>query len=159
MVYAAPVSTGGCCLLPGARSREFPPTIVQEALTEEQSPLLCLWLLSDPCLHHVCLLAVHLPGGTVLLCFISGTWLSFKTRNFRDLPSVDLWDPLGEDLAMLLPFASWSQKSGCTTTQWLGVYGKVQQKAGTKICCPQSVSLFLSLGIGHHVGTAGSLVP
>ena len=39
--------------------------------------------------------------------------------------------------------AGLSQKSSHTITWGLGVYGKVQQKASTKVCCPWQVSLFL----------------
>lgn len=33
--------------------------------------------------------------------------------------------------------------SSCTTMQWLGVYGKAKEKAGTQACCLQPASLFL----------------
>lgn len=58
---------------------EFEPTAVQEAPTEEQiiSPL-CPRLLSDSCLHAVCVQAICSSGYTVLLCFISGTQLVSK---------------------------------------------------------------------------------
>lgn len=50
--------------------------------------------LPSPCLCPSCLPA----SGTVLLCFISGTWLGFKIPNFRDLHGAD---PVGEGLASL----------------------------------------------------------
>lgn len=54
----------------------------------KQSPLFCPWLPSDFCLYPVC--TAFLPGGTVLMSFISGLWLGFKTSNFRDPHDSDL---------------------------------------------------------------------
>lgn len=47
-------------------------------------PLFYPRLLSDSCLYHVCVQATCLPGGSVLLYFISGAWLGYKTPNFRN---------------------------------------------------------------------------
>ena len=47
----------------------------------KQSPFLCPRLLSDPCSPPVCAQAITMSGTTVLLCFISGAWLGFKTLN------------------------------------------------------------------------------
>ena len=52
-------------------------------------------------------------------------------------------DPLGEGLTALLPFVTLSQKNGHITVQWFAVYSEMQQKASTKVCFLQLVSLFL----------------
>lgn len=55
----------------------------------KQSHLLCPQIPLDPWLHPACVIAVHLPGSTAHICFISGTWLGFKTPDFMELCSTD----------------------------------------------------------------------
>ena len=72
----------GVTLLFCVMSRSLHPPLFRKPLQKsKQSLLLCLWLLSDPCLHPACIQAVHLPGSTVLLCFTSGIGLGFKNPN------------------------------------------------------------------------------
>lgn len=80
------------------------------------------------------------------LCFISGyhsTGCVSKLQILRTCVAWTCMDPLGEGFSVLLPFAVLSQKSSHTTMQQLVVYGKVQQKSGTKFHCSQLVTLFL----------------
>lgn len=73
-------------LLSHPTHRDFVPTPLQEALTEEQTTFpLCPQCLSNPCLHLVCICAVCLSGSTKLLHFILGVWLGFKTPHFRSI--------------------------------------------------------------------------
>ena len=71
------------------------PLFRKPSQKSEQPPFLCPQLPPQPCLHPVCVQAFCLPGGTVLLCFISRMWLGVKVSNFRDLvqhgPTLILW--------------------------------------------------------------------
>lgn len=70
-------------LIPGVGS-PCPPLFRKASQEKKQSPFFCSWLPSDPCFHPFHDQAACLPGNTVFLCFISVTWLSFRTSNFRD---------------------------------------------------------------------------
>lgn len=92
-----------CSLIPGA-GRLYSLLFRKPSEKSEQSPPLCPWLPSDPHLHHVCVQVICLLGSKLLLYFISGTWLGFKTLNFRDPaqggPTLIFW-------WRVLPFCSW----------------------------------------------------
>lgn len=60
---------------------------------------------------------------------------------------------------VLLPFASLSQENSCMNAQQFQVYGKVEQKASTKIHCLQQLSLLQCLGTVQHIGVTHSSVP
>ena len=58
--------------------------------------------------------------------------MGFKTPNLGTPLAWTHVDPLGEGLAMLLPFDVLFQDSGHTTVQWFRVCGKVEQRASTQ---------------------------
>lgn len=70
-------------------------TTVQETVTEIISPPV-----SRPSTGHhaqpVCARAIVMPGATVLLCFILGTRLEFKTPNLKGPSKARTHSPLGE---------------------------------------------------------------
>ena len=91
-------SENGTALLSCPWSRKgssCPPPFRKPSQKSEQSLFLCPSLPSDSCLQLFCVQAVCLSGGTVLLSFISGAQLGFKTPNFRDPvqlePTLILW--------------------------------------------------------------------
>ena len=69
------------------------------SLTRNQSPLLCLKLLSIPSLYPVCVQAISLPGSTSPSRVFSQTGLCFKTPHFTEPCGLAHTDPLGEGLA------------------------------------------------------------
>ena len=83
-------------------NREFLPTTLQEALSEEKTiAALCPQLLSDPHVHPVFAQAICLPGHGALLCFISGM-AGFQSPTLqRPWQITDCADPLEEGLAAL----------------------------------------------------------
>ena len=90
------------------------------------------------------------------MCFISGVWLGFKNPKFRDLCSADQCDPLGKGLAMLWPLASLSRN--LYNHAAVQVYGEAQQKASSKVLCPQTASPIL-LGNGQLSGSGQIFCP
>ena len=106
-----------------------PVPTFQEALTEEQSELLlCIWLLSDPCL--------HLAFVWTVLSQVQD-WGS-KLQILGTPVVQDLCWSSGEVLAMLLPIISWRQESGGMITWWFRVYVR------------EPVPRFITLGWNPH---------
>ena len=129
----------GIALLSHPWSREFAPTTLQKAFTEEQTIFhLVSPASSDPCLHPVCVQAVCLPVAQYS-CVLSQAhgWVS----KFQILGICMVLIPWGR----VLPRCGWCwfvpEKHMCATTQRFRVYGKPQQKAGSRVCCPWQVSL------------------
>lgn len=88
-----------------------------------------------------------LLGGTVLLCFISGTdWIS--KLQILEIPEAQCWffgwgSPHAFAICQFVPEVS------SLIVQQFGVYGKDQQKDSTVVCCPHLVSLSLCKGTGQ----------
>lgn len=93
-------------LMPGRG--ELSSAIVQEALKEKQSPL---WpsLCQIPALI-LSILAMDISGTTVLLCFISGTHLGFKTQNLKGHSKAQTCCPLEKSLIALHWGPLWPRK-------------------------------------------------
>ena len=137
-----------CSLDPWAVS-SYLPLFRKLSQKIKQSPLLCPQLPSDPCLHPAC---IRLLGGIVLLCFISGVALGFKTPNFRDPWGADPCWSSGGGSPHAFAICRFVLGISCVIAQQFEVYGKDQQKDSTMGCCPQLVSLFLCKGTGQLSG-------
>ena len=82
----------------------------------EQSPLLP-WLSSDPCPQLVCTQAIGTPDTIILLCFISGHQLGFKTPNLKELSKAQTCFPPPLDSLNALCLAPFCPRKAVA---WLG---------------------------------------
>ena len=85
--------------------------------------------------------------------------LCFKTLTFSDPLPVDPCVSSGRPSGHSFGVCHFVMEIHHTTVHWLRVYGKVQPKPCTKICCPHSVSLFLGQWVGHHVDACRVFCP
>ena len=129
-------------LIPGLGSSR--PLIFKEPSIEEQTNIPLVSLASVRSAFTPSVSKLSACQAAQYSCVFSQThgWVSknqilwtHTVQTCADLP--------GEGLAMLLPFARLSQKISHMTTEWFRVYDEMQQKATTKVRCPQPVSLFL----------------
>lgn len=141
-----------CSLIPRVGSSSQ-PLFWKSSQKSKQSRLLCPQLLLDSYLHPVfvqvvCLLRWHSTPMFYLrhMAVLWTHWAQIHT------------DPLGEGLAMLLPFANLSHKSSCMTSSCLESMVKCSKKPTPRLIA-LSWCLFLCQGMGQYVGTTSSSVP
>lgn len=123
------------------RAERLPPSTLfrEPSQRSNQSPLLCSWFLSEPCIH---------PAYVPTLLSQVPDWVS----ELQILGTPALWThsvPLGEGLvSFCLPVqGEWSHDHA-----EFRAYVKTEQKASIPACCPQPKIPLMCLATVQHVG-------
>lgn len=87
---------------------------------KSKKSLLCPRLSSDHCPHPVC--AIGIPRATVLLCFISGWCLKFKTPNLKGPENAQICSPSPEERLKVCPAPFCPRKAITEKHLFAGVY-------------------------------------